>query len=54
MLGVRRLAAKSVEVDDDGLGLHESLGVLDAFDIAVVCMLLRGPDSDDAVGARHL
>ena len=50
MLGVRRLATESIEVDDEGLGLHESLGVLDAFDIAIVCMLIHGLDSDDAVG----
>ena len=54
MLGVRRLSTKSVEVDDEGLGLHDGLGVLDAFDVAVVCMLVRGLDSDDAIGARHL
>ena len=36
-LGVGRLATKSVEVDDEGLGLHESLSVLDAFNIVVVC-----------------
>ena len=54
MLGVRRLATKSVEVDDEGLSLHESLSVLDAFNFAVVCMLVRGLDSDDVVGARHL
>jgi len=53
-LGVGRLTTESVEVDDEGLGLHESLGVLDAFDVAVVCMLVRGLDSDDAVGAWHL
>ena len=52
-LGVRHLATKSVEVDDEGLGLHESLGVLDAFDVVVVCMLVRGLDGDDAIGARH-
>ena len=38
-LGVGRLTTKSVEVDDEGLGLHESLGVLDAFDVAVVCIV---------------
>jgi hypothetical protein len=54
MLGVRCLATKSVEVDDEGLGLHESLGVLNAFDVAVVCMLIHGLDSDDAVGVWHL
>ena len=53
-LGVRHFATELVEVDDEGLGLHDSLGVLNAFDIAVVCMLVRGLDSDDAVGARHL
>ena len=42
-----------VEVDDEGLGLYESLGVLDAFDVTVVCMLVRGLDHDDAVGTRH-
>ena len=30
MLGVGRLTTKLVEVDDEGLGLHESLGALDA------------------------
>jgi len=54
MLGVERLTTESVEVDDEGLGLYDSLGVLDALDIAVVCMIIRGLDSDDAVGARHL
>ena len=53
-LGLGRLTTKSVEVDDEGLGLHESLGVLDAFDVTVVCMLVCGPDNDDAVGAWHL
>ena len=53
-LGVRRLTTESVEVGDEGLGLHESLGVLDALDVVVICMLVCGLDSDDAVGARHL
>ena len=53
-LGVGHFAIELVEVDDEGLGLHDSLGILDAFDVTVVCMLIRGPDSDDAVGAQHL
>ena len=53
-LGVGRLTTELVEVDDEGLDLYDSLGVLDALDVTVVCMLLHGLDSDDAVGARHL
>ena len=30
-----------------------AFAVLDAFDIAVVCMLVHGLDGDDAVGAWH-
>ena len=52
-LGVGYFATELVEVDDECLGLHDSLGVLDAFDVAVVCMLVRGLDGDDAVRARH-
>ena len=50
-LGVGHFATELVEVDDEGLSLHDSLGVLDAFDIANVCMLVHGLDGDDAVGA---
>ena len=53
-LGVRHLATELVKVGDEGLGLRKGLGVLDAFDVAVVCMLVRGLDGDDAIGARHL
>ena len=53
-LGVGHFATELVEVDDEGLGLHDSLGVLNAFDVAVVCMLVRGLDGDDTIGARHL
>ena len=49
-LGLGQLAAESVEVDDEGLGFHESLGVFDALDVTVVCMLVCGLDSDDVVG----
>ena len=45
-LGVRRLAAKLVKADDEGLGLHKSLGVLDAFNIIYVdstVMMSLGP-----------
>ena len=52
-LGVGHFTTELVEVDDEGLGLLDSLGVLDAFDVAVVCMLARGLDGDDAVGAGH-
>ena len=41
-------------VGDEGLGLHESLGVLDALNVAVVCMFIRGLNRDDAVGTWHL
>ena len=45
-LGVGHFATELVEVDDEGLGLHDSLSVLDAFDVAVVCMLVRGLDGE--------
>ena len=53
-VGVRHFATELVEVDDEGLGFYDSLGVLDALYVTAVCMLVRGLDSDDAVGARHL
>ena len=46
-LGVRYFATELVEVDDECLGLHDSLCVFDAFDVTVVCMLVRGLDGDD-------
>ena len=53
-LGVGYFATELVEVDDECLSLHDRLCVFDAFDIVVVCMLVRGLDGDDAVGAQHL
>ena len=48
-----RASASTMEADE-GLGLHDGLGVLDAFDVAVICMLVCGLNRDDAVGTRHL
>ena len=53
-LGVRRLATELVKVGDEGLGLRESLGILDALDVTVVCMFIRGLNCDDTLGPNIL
>ena len=51
---VSAFATELVEVGDEGLGLRKSLGVLNALDVAVVCMFVRGLDCDDTIRAWHL
>jgi hypothetical protein len=53
-LHVWRLLREALQVDDEGLGFGEGLGVLHALHIAFVCVSVRGADGDDPVGARHL
>jgi hypothetical protein len=53
-LCIRNLLREALQVGDEGLGLGEGLSVLHALHIAFVCVSVRGSDSDDPVGARHL
>jgi hypothetical protein len=53
-LRVGRLLREVFQVDDEGLGLDESLGVLHSLHVAFVRVAVRGSDSDDPIRARHL
>jgi hypothetical protein len=53
-LHIWRLLREAFQVDDEGLGLGDGLDVLHAFHVAFVCVVVRGSDSDDSVGAWHL
>ena len=53
-LRVGDVLSEAVEVGDQGHCLHYSLGLLEALDVALVGVLARHADSDDAVGSWHL
>jgi hypothetical protein len=53
-LCIRHLLGEAPQVGDEGLGLGEGLSVLHALHVAFVRVSVRGSDSDDPVGARHL
>jgi hypothetical protein len=53
-LRVWRLLGEAIQVGDEGFGLGDGLGVLHAFDVALVIVSVCGSDGDGSVGARHL
>jgi hypothetical protein len=53
-LHVWHLLREALQVGDEGLRFGEGLGVLHALDVAFERVSVRGADSDDPVGARHL
>jgi hypothetical protein len=53
-LHVWRFPRKVLQVGDEGLRLGKGLSVLHTLHVAFVRVSVRGPDSDDPVGARHL
>ena len=53
-LGVGDVLVVITEAGDDGQRLGESLGLLNALDVALVGVLARHADGDDAVRTRHL
>jgi hypothetical protein len=53
-LHVWHLFGEAFQVGNEGLGLGEGLGVLHALHVAFERVFVRGADSDDPVGARHL
>ena len=54
MLGLWDVLVAITEAGDDGQGLSQSLGLLNALDAALVGVLACCADSDDAVQTRHL
>jgi hypothetical protein len=54
VLRIWHLLGEAFQVGDEGLGLGEGLNVLHTLHVAFVRMSVRGSDSDDPVGARHL
>jgi hypothetical protein len=52
--GVGALADQLLHVCDKQFVQHERLGVLDAFEVAVQCVLDRRAHGDDALWPRHL
>jgi hypothetical protein len=42
------------QVGDECLGLYKCFGILDALDIALVGVAIRGADNDDTCWSRHL
>jgi hypothetical protein len=48
------LLREALQVNDEGLGFGEGLGILHALHVAFVRVSVRGADGDDPVGARHL
>jgi len=54
MLGVGDILVIVTEAGNDGQGLGQSLGLLCAHHVALVGMLARRADGDDAVRTRHL
>jgi hypothetical protein len=53
-LHVGRLFGEAIQVDDEGFGLGDGLGVLHAFHVALVSVAVCGSDSDGSLGAWHL
>jgi hypothetical protein len=53
-LRIWHLLGEALQVDDEGLGFGEGLGVFHALHVAFVRVSIRGADGDDPVGARHL
>ena len=53
-LGVGDVLVTVAEAGDDGQRLSQSLGLLNAFDVALIGMLARCAYGDDAVWTRHL
>jgi hypothetical protein len=49
-LRVGRLLGEAIQVGDEGFGLGEGFGVLHAFHVAFVSVVVRGPDGDDSRG----
>jgi hypothetical protein len=52
-LGVGDLVGQTVEVCRQGRRLLDGLSVLDALYVALVGVIVGGPDSYDTIGARH-
>jgi hypothetical protein len=53
-LHVGRLFGEVIQVGDEGFELSEGFGVLHAFHVALVSMVVCGSDSDGSLGAWHL
>jgi hypothetical protein len=53
-LGVGNLIDEVLQIHDECLRLNECLGALDALNIRLVGMAVRGTDSDDSRWASHL
>ena len=53
-LGVGDVLVAVTNTGDDGQQLGQSLGLLNALDVALIGMLARGPDGDDVIRTRHL
>ena len=53
-LGVGDVLVDVVEAGDEGHQLDYSLGLLNAFDVALIGVLARRADGDDAIRTRHL
>jgi hypothetical protein len=53
-LRVGRLFGEAIQVGDEGLGLDEGFGVLNAFHVTLLSVALRGSDGDDSLGAWHI
>ena len=54
LLEVHGLLSHSLQLCGEGLVERQSLGVLDALDVALIGVLERGADGDDTFRARHL
>ena len=52
--GLWGLSGKGLELRDEFGGVLDSFSILDAFDIALVHVLIGGADGDDSLGPRHL
>jgi hypothetical protein len=52
--GIGNLVGEVLQVDNERFGLYECFGVLDALDVALVGMAVRGADGDDTCWSWHL
>jgi hypothetical protein len=53
-LRVGRLFGEAIQVGDEGFGLDDGFGVLNAFHVALVSVAICGSDGEDSLGAWHL
>ena len=53
-LGVGDILSEPVKIGDQELCLDDGLDLLDALDVALLCMLAHRADGDDVIGAQHL